>query len=387
MLDLIVVGAGPAGAAFAGAMADLGWQVLLVERASLPRHKVCGEFLSPAAQASLKALGRLELVRSLRPYPISRARLTSAAGRQIDLDLPGGDAWGLSRFALDQGLVQSASRSGVELVTKTTASEITWNGAHYRVKLRERSGQERIATARSVVGAWGRSPVGRGIPRQPADPQRSFVGVKCHLTALTPGPQVHLYLFRGGYAGLAPVEAGRTNFSGLMTPATFRAAGGTVERVLWSAAAWNPCLGNALKGARLQAESAVVVAGVQTDRQPQPWSDLPLLGDAVTMVPPLFGDGQAMALRSAELSLPLADRFLHGQISRQHWQQRHEALWHQEFGSAMRMGRLLQRLLLHPTAAEVLVILGRLAPWLPPWLAKSTRAAYRSPESVRGLTP
>jgi len=385
MRDMLVIGAGPAGAALAGAMADLGWQVALVERSDLPKHRVCGEFLSPEAQASLHALGRLELVRGLRPCSIVNARLTTAGGRRVELPLPGGEAWGLSRFALDHCLVQAADRSGAECITGATATSIDWDGRAYRVELRDRSGLITVETARALVGAWGRAPAGRGLPRQPRHPHQSFVGFKCHLLGLDCPEQVQLYLFRGGYAGLAPVEAGRTNFSGLITPAAFRATGGTVERALWAAAVWNPALGQVLKGARIQADSAVAVAGVVTDQCPTPWRDAPLIGDAVTMVPPLCGDGQAMALRGAELTVPLADRYLRGQISRQQWQQTYSAQWHQEFRTTVRTGRMLHRLLLRPTAAEALVRLGGIAPWLPAWLTRATRGAYRAPESVRPL--
>jgi len=386
MYDLLVVGAGPAGASLAGAMADAGWQVLLVERSTLPRHRVCGEFLSPEAQASLQALGRLELVRGLHPCSIARARLTTAGGRQVELPLPGGEAWGLSRFALDHGLAQSAAQSGACLMTGATVTRIDWDEHHCRVDLKERSGRSCVERARAVIGAWGRAPAGRNLPRRKPDAHRSFVGIKCHLLGLQSPALVQLYLFKGGYAGLAPVEAGRTNFSGLLTTTAFRAAGGSVEQALWAAAALNPALGHALRDARLQADSAIAVAGIDTDQTPTPWHESALIGDAVTMVPPLCGDGQAMALRCGELILPLADRYLRGQITRQHWQQTYCAAWHNEFSAPVRTARLLQRLLLHQTAAEWLVRVGGLAPWLPTWLARATRGPYRAPEQVQPLT-
>ncbi|MEZ4557184.1 MAG: tryptophan 7-halogenase [Caldilineaceae bacterium] len=55
--DLIVVGAGLAGSTVAAAVADAGHRVLLLERTRFPRHKVCGEFLSPEVQATLRTLG------------------------------------------------------------------------------------------------------------------------------------------------------------------------------------------------------------------------------------------------------------------------------------------------------------------------------------------
>src|SRR5580698_8675951 len=53
--DALVVGAGPAGCAAAGLLAQRGWSVALVEKAQFPRRKVCGEFISAATLSVLEA--------------------------------------------------------------------------------------------------------------------------------------------------------------------------------------------------------------------------------------------------------------------------------------------------------------------------------------------
>jgi flavin-dependent dehydrogenase len=68
--DAIIVGAGPAGSTLATSLAEQGWYVLVVERDFLPRHKVCGEFLSPEAQKTLRALGLYEVITALDPVPL-----------------------------------------------------------------------------------------------------------------------------------------------------------------------------------------------------------------------------------------------------------------------------------------------------------------------------
>jgi len=49
--DVIVVGAGPAGAATAILLAEHGVAVQLLDRARFPRPKICGEYLSPERRA------------------------------------------------------------------------------------------------------------------------------------------------------------------------------------------------------------------------------------------------------------------------------------------------------------------------------------------------
>src|SRR5262249_17983503 len=55
--DAVVVGGGPAGAAAAARLAAQGFVTILVDRATFPRDKVCGDFVGPAALAELADLG------------------------------------------------------------------------------------------------------------------------------------------------------------------------------------------------------------------------------------------------------------------------------------------------------------------------------------------
>src|SRR6202167_3804014 len=55
--DVVVVGGGPAGAAAAARLAALGFRIVLIDRASFPRDKVCGDFVGPTALAELADLG------------------------------------------------------------------------------------------------------------------------------------------------------------------------------------------------------------------------------------------------------------------------------------------------------------------------------------------
>src|SRR3954452_9557948 len=55
--DVIVVGAGPAGASAAYHLADAGVDVLLLEKSALPRDKICGEGPTPPAGKQLIAMG------------------------------------------------------------------------------------------------------------------------------------------------------------------------------------------------------------------------------------------------------------------------------------------------------------------------------------------
>jgi hypothetical protein len=92
------------------------------------------------------------------------------------------------------------------------------------------------------------------------------------------------------------------------------------------------------------------------------------------MIPPLCGDGMAMAFRSAELCAPLAHDFLAGRLSLTGWEAAYQAAWQAEFGRAVRVGRYLQGLLSLPLLSELVLGLGRLVPPLAETLVRATRS-------------
>src|SRR5262245_14186988 len=75
--DVLVVGAGPSGAAVAATLARHGHAVVLVDRAVRPVGKACGELLTPRAVAAVAALG-LE-PDALGFHPVTHVRLTTAS--------------------------------------------------------------------------------------------------------------------------------------------------------------------------------------------------------------------------------------------------------------------------------------------------------------------
>ncbi len=370
--DVVVIGAGLAGSSMAAALAHCGWDVLLVESDHLPRHKVCGEFLSPESQTILQTLGLVEAVAALQPTALTRARLVTQRGLNIQTELPG-VAWGISRFALDQALAQSAQAQGAELEMGLTVKGYTRQATSFCVQLQGKTGTTLVQT-RTVIAACGRhSGAGLPPPSRPQTRQQLTVGVKTHYTGIEMPAQVELYFFPGGYAGVNRVEAGRVNVCLLAAYTAFAQAGKRVDGLINYAAAWNPALKERLALGHVVVESATAVAPVDLYRPATPWADICCLGDTVTMIPPFCGDGMAMALRSTELCAPLADQFLRGTLSWDQWAAQYSHLWRQEFGPRLRVARLLQRLFDQPLLTELAAGMGRLLPGAVRGLVRATR--------------
>jgi len=119
--DVLVVGAGPAGAAVSILLARQGYRVLLVDRATFPRDKACAEYLSPACTPFLAQLGVLDAILTAAPQRLQGMRLVDHRGRSCwgRFIQDGQCLYGLAlpRLVLDHLLVEQACREGVELRT------------------------------------------------------------------------------------------------------------------------------------------------------------------------------------------------------------------------------------------------------------------------------
>ena len=93
---MVIRGGGLAGTAAAIAARRAGAPVTVIEKSSFPRHKVCGEFLSPEVLPILGELGLRQAFLALQPALMRRAVL-NFGGREKRFSLPE-PAYGLSRF-------------------------------------------------------------------------------------------------------------------------------------------------------------------------------------------------------------------------------------------------------------------------------------------------
>lgn len=116
-VQVLVVGAGPAGLAAAIELRRAGRDVLVVDKAMFPRDKCCGDGLTTLALRELEQLGfRPESVPSFRR--VDAAIMRSPSGRVVDVPLPldrGIFAAVTPRIELDAALVDLAEAAGVKV--------------------------------------------------------------------------------------------------------------------------------------------------------------------------------------------------------------------------------------------------------------------------------
>ncbi|MCA8922207.1 MAG: FAD-dependent monooxygenase, partial [Planctomycetes bacterium] len=175
---MLVVGAGPAGASLALRLARAGRTCALIDGASFPRSKVCGEGVMPAGAAALDELGLLsELAPQGQRFRGVRYHLPD--GSQAAGSFPGAACGlGIARSVLDAALVAAArSEANVELCLGSWVQELERDARGVTLRVGG-------ATLRAplVVGAdGGRSFVRRATGLELTPPRRERFGVGVHV--------------------------------------------------------------------------------------------------------------------------------------------------------------------------------------------------------------
>src|SRR5438132_3885802 len=113
--DVVMVGAGPAGAVAATVLARAGVRVRLIDRAAFPRDKLCGDTVNPGALAALRQLGLNEAIER-RGLEVNGMRVTGPTGVSIEGRYPAGlTGRALVRRDLDWALLEHAIAAGAQV--------------------------------------------------------------------------------------------------------------------------------------------------------------------------------------------------------------------------------------------------------------------------------
>lgn len=283
---ITIVGGGLAGLTLGIGLRQRNVPVVIRERGRYPRHRVCGEFVSGRGQASLQRLGLDKLFLRAGAISAETAAFFSNRARSPLRRLPS-PAFCLSRYLMDEVLAREFLRLGGDL----HANE-RWLEAELGAGCVRASGRR----VQPVEGGW------------------RWYGAKAHASQVELEADLEMHLAANGYVGLCRLAGGEVNVCGL-----FRRRAGDGEF------APNPLellrgtppsqLSRRLARARFDERSECSVAGISLrPRRAREYREC-CIGDAVTMIPPVTGNGMSMAFESAELAIAPLAAYSRGELS------------------------------------------------------------------------
>ena len=212
--DVLVIGAGPAGIAAAITAQRAGLGVVVIDKATFPRDKCCGDGLTTGA---LRLLDRLGLPPSSVPSwtPCRDVTLRSPSGRTIELHLPddGQFAAIATRQDLDDALVRHARSLGIDVREATeflAATATTSEG----VRIDTSNGSFDARTVIAADGMW--SPVRKAVAPEDGAYLGEWHAARQYARNVTGPAARRLFVWfepelLPGYAWSFPLQGGRAN--------------------------------------------------------------------------------------------------------------------------------------------------------------------------------
>jgi len=368
MTDVVICGAGPAGAMAAIILARAGVRVRLLDRARFPRDKLCGDTLNPGALAVLARHGLLEVTRS--GIPITGMVVTDAAGVRVE------GAYGASiagrslpRSILDEALLRAAGAAGAAIDEGQLVRAPMREGSGVTgVIVAGRNGADRPLAAPLTIaadGASSRLARALSLARHAARPRRWAAGAYFDdVSGMSGFGEMHVR--QHAYIGVAPLPAGLANACVVTAD---RASAARPEALLQNTLGRDPVLADRFARAR-RVTRVISLGPLAVESTACGVPGLVLAGDSAGFIDPMTGDGLHFALRGAELAAAeVLEALAHGRtdahvrlaVARRH-----------EFARKWMFNRALRSLVGSPLAVRA-AALG--AKWSPGWLHQTIRYA------------
>jgi len=363
--DLAVIGGGPAGTSATITAARAGLRVLLAERGRLPRHKVCGEFVSPEAHGQLISL--LDGEAGLHEAPrIAGARIfVDEQAREAPVDPP---AWSITRYALDATLWHAAEDAGADARQQFAITAIQGSGPFTLATV---SGEVGV---RAVIDASGR---GSNLASPARNSNRAttsehWIGLKGHFVETRPAKSVDLYFFDGGYCGVQPITESAINVCALVRAELARTLDQVFakHRALWRRSReWEHLTDPVSTSAIFFGEPKPVRNGVLC------------AGDAAGFIDPFVGDGISLALHSGALAAGALKSYLEGRLSLATVAASYGREYRRTFLPVFRNAARLRRMFSLPRPARAPLLAALRSRHIARWLVAATRPRKTRPTS------
>src|SRR5438105_8072878 len=344
IVDVAIVGGGPAGSTCAAFCAKAGLRTLVIEREKFPREKVCGDCINPACWPVIERLDLAGEIRNLPHGVLDAVEFISIGGQKLPIDLPRGDRSeiAIKRSVFDHLLLNRARTLGSEVYDEATLIALD--------RTREKNWKIDIVRetiiARVVVGADGRNSTVARLRNLLPRLERERVALQAHIALPRDfGNRIVLQFLPEGYSGQAPVNDRELNLCLVGTPPTISSLR------TWAEREFNLPVDQAWR----------TITPLTRDAVPVAHENLFFIGDAARVVEPFTGEGIFYALRSGELAANAITKIIRGedrQSAMREFTRAHRAIYR----GRLWVNQLARAAVLSPRAASTLLRVAKISP-------------------------
>jgi 2-polyprenyl-6-methoxyphenol hydroxylase-like FAD-dependent oxidoreductase len=186
--------------------------------------------------------------------------------------------------------------------------------------------------------------------------------LKAHASNVPLLADLEIHISPRGYVGLCRVNGGMVNVCGLFRRRA-RENAGPQNRIEWMRGPIGSTLHQRLASAVFDENSFCAVAGLSLRPYRAVAREYCCIGDAITMIPPVTGNGMSMAFESAELAIEPLAAWSHGENSWAETQLQIARRCDAAFARRLAWAKWLQRFVLMPPLPNMLVRLAARSDW------------------------
>ncbi|HWK03003.1 MAG TPA: NAD(P)/FAD-dependent oxidoreductase [Puia sp.] len=322
-VDVLVIGAGPAGTVAASIVNKAGFKVRIVEKLRFPRF-VIGESLLPRCMEALTEAGFVDAVKDRGFQEKFGAKFVKNG---MICDYLFADqftegwnwTWQVPRSEFDKTLADTVEKMGVPVSYETTVTNIVFNGTDSITTVEDIQGNQTQIAARFIIDGSG---YGRVIPRlfnldrpsnlpprkalfaHTVDLKRSMVDEPNRITIVVHKPGVWIWVI--------PFSSGITSLGFVGNPDFFEQYKGSTEQQLRALIASEPYLSERFKDVELVFEPRVLESWSSTTDKFY-GDGFVLTGNVTEFLDPVFSSGVTLATVSSQLAAHLVIRTLNGE--------------------------------------------------------------------------
>ena len=346
-------------------LAKANLSVVVIEKNSYPKHKVCGEYISNEV---LPYLYFLDIdVFELGAKHINKFQLSTTKGQLISSELPLG-GFGISRFCLDDALANKAIESGVAII-QDTVEDIQFSHDVFSIDTKSKQQYK----AKIVLGAYGkRANLDVKLNRKFIKTKSPYLAVKMHVKGDFPDDVVALHNFEGGYCGVSKVENDHINLCYITNFESFKKYK-DIEEFQEKVVFGNRHLKAIFNETTPVFEKPLTISQISFEDKNPVENHVIMCGDTAALIHPLCGNGMSMAIRSAQIASNLIIDFFNSETpNREALEKQYLREWNAAFKLRLKTGHVVADLFNQPQISEVMMQALKWFPAILPHIIKRT---------------